>query len=603
MGNAKASRRGTGNKYGSHAFFIHKPIKANEVSPEAELNNNFMKKLQNALPALCLALAALAVSCGGKNQVSEYYNTGRTADLIPVKNEENGKWGYIDAAGKLVIEPQFAEAAYFQEGKAYVKDTTGLCGYINSDGTYAIEPRYASATDFGDGLAWVAEPDSALKTIDAKGNTVFRFPDAAAAFTFMGGYAIYISNSETKGIVDTKGIDITLPESTTGLYFRGNDIVMLKGDDYQGYKPGRIKNGAVELLAKDLSMTVTDVNSDFRLLIIELDDKYGLADFDGNIIVNPRFKKLGFDSDGMLIFCNDKDKYGWINTKGEEVIKPKYKEVAADFRTNGYASVSTSGTKFQIIDRKGNTVFGAKFEKVYPTWTGDIFLAHNDEGWGLIKADGTVVCPPQFKGIACVREGLFMATSGEHKWGVISESGAYQGAIDFNSPDDPTWLLSGGAQSQFFSPEIVAPGVDKLKKAAVFDTTFGKLAKEFDITKSNLKAYGSEVTLKKSTISRLGVQSELKVVLNSSPLAYPSRYSYRQVLNESARPLAYTITVTSDTEAKNAALFNYFREHYNAECSNPEVINNCKEFTIYLDSSGSCLLQPDYAAIESYDQW
>ena len=66
MGNAKASRRGTGNKYGSHAFFIHKPIKANEVSPEAELNNNFMKKLQNALPALCLALAALAVSCGGK---------------------------------------------------------------------------------------------------------------------------------------------------------------------------------------------------------------------------------------------------------------------------------------------------------------------------------------------------------------------------------------------------------------------------------------------------------------------------------------------------------------------------------------------------------
>ncbi len=562
-----------------------------------------MKKLQNTLPALCLALAALAVSCGGKNQVSEYFYTGKTATLIPIQNKENGKWGYLDASGKLAIEPRFVEAAYFQEGKAYVKDTTGLCGYINPDGTYAIEPRYASATDFGNGLAWVAEPDSALKTIDTKGNTVFRFPDAADAITFMGGYAIYSSNSGTEGVVDTKGVDITLPGSTTDVYFRGNDIVMLKGNDYEGYKLGRIKDGAVELLAQNLSMTVTDIDVDFKLLIITLDDKYGLADFDGNIIVNPRFKKLSFDSDGMLIFCNEKDKYGWINTKGEEVIKPKYKEVAAGFQTNGYASVSTSGTKYQIIDRKGNTVFGAKFEKVYPTWTGDIFLAHNDEGWGLIKADGTVVCPPQFKGITCVREGLFMATSGEQKWGVISENGTYQGAIDFDIPANPDWLLSVRAQSQFFSPEIVALSVDNLKKAAVFDTTFGKLAQEFDITKSNLNAYGSEVTLKKSVIGRLGVQSELKVVLNSSPLVYQSRYSSRRVLNESALPLAYTITVASGTEAKNVALFNYFREHYNAECSNPELINKCKEFIIYMDSDGKYLIQPDISVIESYDLW
>ena len=75
------------------------------------------------------------------------------------------------------------------------------------------------------------------------------------------------------------------------------------------------------------------------------------------------------------------------------------------------------------------------------------------------------------------------------------------------------------------------------------------------------------------------------------------------MLNESALPLAYTITVASGTEAKNVALFNYFREHYNAECSNPELINKCKEFIIYMDSDGKYLIQPDISVIESYDLW
>lgn len=58
MGNAKASTSGTGNKYGSHAFFLD--LNANEVSPEA---NCFMKVLRFFLVGL---LALLSYSCSNE---------------------------------------------------------------------------------------------------------------------------------------------------------------------------------------------------------------------------------------------------------------------------------------------------------------------------------------------------------------------------------------------------------------------------------------------------------------------------------------------------------------------------------------------------------
>ncbi|MFB3897122.1 MAG: WG repeat-containing protein, partial [bacterium] len=36
--------------------------------------------------------------------------------LYPIKKD--GKWGYIDRTGKIVIQPQFLERSRFQEGLA-----------------------------------------------------------------------------------------------------------------------------------------------------------------------------------------------------------------------------------------------------------------------------------------------------------------------------------------------------------------------------------------------------------------------------------------------------------------------------------------------------
>ena len=74
--------------------------------------------------------------------------------LFPVCQE--GKYGYIDRAGRMVIPPQFAWAGDFAGGLAAVRpEKKGLWGFIDETGALFIPARYDLARDFAEGLAAV----------------------------------------------------------------------------------------------------------------------------------------------------------------------------------------------------------------------------------------------------------------------------------------------------------------------------------------------------------------------------------------------------------------------------------------------------------------
>lgn len=64
-------------------------------------------------------------------------------------------WGFVDKAGKWVIQPQFESAECFSEGLACVQ-TSGKehkYGFIDKTGKFVIPPRYSFASSFAEGLA------------------------------------------------------------------------------------------------------------------------------------------------------------------------------------------------------------------------------------------------------------------------------------------------------------------------------------------------------------------------------------------------------------------------------------------------------------------
>ena len=74
-----------------------------------------------------------------------------------------GRWGFIDLAGKLAVEPQFIEAFSFSDGLAAVRvqnpnvkdQKSWLYGYIDHTGVIVIAPQFEAAFDFSEGIARV----------------------------------------------------------------------------------------------------------------------------------------------------------------------------------------------------------------------------------------------------------------------------------------------------------------------------------------------------------------------------------------------------------------------------------------------------------------
>src|SRR4051812_25228914 len=88
----------------------------------------------------------------------------------------NGKVGFMDAAGKTVIEPQFDLASDFEDDLAWFCIDHKF-GYVGSTGKIVIPAQFGWARRFSDGLACVADGRN-LGFIDKSGRWVIepKFP-------------------------------------------------------------------------------------------------------------------------------------------------------------------------------------------------------------------------------------------------------------------------------------------------------------------------------------------------------------------------------------------------------------------------------------------
>lgn len=79
--------------------------------------------------------------------------------LAAVKIE--GKWGYVDKDGQMVIPPAFERASDFREGLSWV-DQHGKCGFIDRSGAFRVKPSFFHCKDFHEGLAVVGDREDGL---------------------------------------------------------------------------------------------------------------------------------------------------------------------------------------------------------------------------------------------------------------------------------------------------------------------------------------------------------------------------------------------------------------------------------------------------------
>jgi WG containing repeat len=140
---------------------------------------------------LCLAL----VLSGGLTSSNAQNNPA----LFPII--ENGKPGFIDQIGKVIIQPNTDWFSSTPEGKHFVEgfepaQTRGRPGmtnglkwdYLNTEGKFAIAPQFTLTTPFSEGLAAVR--DRFYGYVDHTGKFVIQ-PQFEEAYGFSEGLASF----------------------------------------------------------------------------------------------------------------------------------------------------------------------------------------------------------------------------------------------------------------------------------------------------------------------------------------------------------------------------------------------------------------------------
>ncbi|MDP4147646.1 MAG: WG repeat-containing protein, partial [Bacillota bacterium] len=92
----------------------------------------------------------------------EHYFVGNLGDgLLAFQENREGKYGYIDENGKVIIKPAFTSAQAFSEGRAIVTNGSNIgvikSGLIDKAGNYIIKPEYNDIILLGENKAAVGK--------------------------------------------------------------------------------------------------------------------------------------------------------------------------------------------------------------------------------------------------------------------------------------------------------------------------------------------------------------------------------------------------------------------------------------------------------------
>ncbi len=217
-------------------------------------------------------------------------------------------WGYLKIDGTYLFEPQFrikrmTSKHYFDEYGTAVVPIDGKEAYIKSDGSFLFEPQFDEAEPFDElGIARVRIGDL-YGYVDLTGSFLFepQFDDADQFFKEI----TVVSQNGLYGLVDPTGNFILTPSLE---YIDTFDMHYNVTKARQGDRWGFInKEGAFiyDPVFSDISYDILGyyIVKGHDLLHPDSDDLYGLAHWDGNLVLNTVFESITIDQHENIAYA------------------------------------------------------------------------------------------------------------------------------------------------------------------------------------------------------------------------------------------------------------------------------------------------------------
>lgn len=335
---------------------------------------------------LFLSLTVLLVGLAGNSLCQE-------ADLFPI--DKNGKAGYIDHTGKVIIPPKFDEAWQFSEGLAPARIGQDW-GYIDTTGRFIIKPQFFEAWLFKGGRARVGIYWKRRKIIrstvgdygyiDKSGRVLKRQSNRDDEFPF------------GRQLFQTEG---NMPNSRTG-YFDETGKVAIKPTFVYARE---FSEGLACVMDENGRAGFIDINGNVRIPFkynqcgsfsegfasVLVNGLVGFIDKSAQMIVEPQFawnpgKETRFSDGAAVVQIGE----------SEKPTKDGLRDVAITQERNILANKSGL---FGVIDKTGKFIIPPTYVQLGDFYNGlawvnlsDAYIIHGDTNrWGYINKQGTIV--------------------------------------------------------------------------------------------------------------------------------------------------------------------------------------------------------------------
>lgn len=307
-------------------------------------------------------------------------------NLYPVSVQR--KWGYINDAGVVCIQPQFEQALSFEGPVAWVKVSTDW-RLINRRGLFMGEIRVKHSAKFSEGVA-VIHFGGKYGYIDTNG-VWFQPPTLDSASERLDAVSAIVTEGKP-GLLTSEG-SVLLFGYAEGLINLGDSLVGLKGE-----------NG------------------------------WSICNWKGEEVSRQVFDKVK-PSPGLGVVVYTKKKCGVIDRKGRWIYKPVYDEITPPVRCVLGRYVLKKNHAYIIGDENGRRVSRTKYDALY-RFSEDCAIFRSGSQLGVIDAQGRVVIAPAYELISDFKNGLAFVMR-EDKFGIINTEGEIIIPLNFDRVDLP----------------------------------------------------------------------------------------------------------------------------------------------------------------------
>jgi len=363
----------------------------------------------------------------------EYDSTFKFSDGL-AKVKLNGKYGYIDKSGKMVIPAKLESAGDFSEGFT-LNLVNGRYQYLDKKGLDVFKKTFKRAANFSDGAALVSNDEDMAGFIDKKGNTIVPF-NYKMALPFKNGLATVKEGDKDWKVINKKGVTVfTFPANVIrpeGLFNEGLLPVIVK-DDKTGKVLSNFLDTTGRLLCNEAYIKVNPFQNGRAIVSIENTNRksgnlqfvlYQLIDKKGNIVTSKKYSCLEESTiPGIYFYGNIQsglsncEGYGLMDVNGKEITEASYSTFtklsdtaflcreAGKSTLKSYLVLTTSGRKPIEISKYNKrfivagkdtllvvyTDYGDKrYESIYNTQTGMI-KDNISEGFISLSKQGLIL--------------------------------------------------------------------------------------------------------------------------------------------------------------------------------------------------------------------